>query len=107
MQNFRLILFQFYKPLFFWNLLFSVAAFAGITLYGTSFLGVSFIMKALGYASSVWFQYYFSNKNHYYYRNAGYLIRKLYAYVFSFDIVVYLIAVGFYLTLASSHYVKS
>ncbi len=107
MQKHLLILFQFYKPLFLWNLLFSGAAFTGITLYGAGFLGISFIVKVLGYASSVWFQYYFSNKTHYYYRNAGYSIRKLYAYVFLFDIVVYLIAVSFYLTLGSFPDVKS
>ncbi len=107
MQNFRFILFQFYKPLFFWNLLFSGAAFIGITLYDAGFLGVSFIIKALGYASSIWFQYYFSNQTYYYFRNAGYLIRKLYAYVFLFDILVYLIAVSFYLTLGYFYHVKS
>lgn len=107
MQNLRFILFQFYKPLFFWNLLFFGAAFTGISLYGAGFLGVGLIIKALGYASSVWFQYYFSNKTHDYYRNAGYTIRKLYTYVFSFDILVYLIAVGFYLKLGSFHHVKS
>lgn len=107
MQNFCKILLLFYRPLLVWNLLFSVTGFSGILLYGAGFTGVFFIIKLLGYTSSVWFQYYFSNKTFYYYRNAGYTVRSLYLYVFLVDILANLIFIGFYLAFLSCCHVKS
>ncbi len=107
MQNLYKLLLLFYRPLFVWNLLFTIAAYLGISLYGIGFLGVSFFIKLLGYISSVWFQYYFSNKTYYYYRNAGYTIRSLYAYVFLSDFLFYLMMIGFYLVFLSCCHVKS
>ncbi|QJD97644.1 hypothetical protein HH214_18050 [Mucilaginibacter robiniae] len=93
MRNFRILLFQFYKPLFFWNLLFSVAGIADLWINGFGQLVGSFIVKFVGYAASVGFQYYFSPQVYYYYHNAGYRLKNLYAGAFALDFFMYLLYV--------------
>ena len=93
MQNLRVLLYQFYRPLFLWNFLLSCAGIAFLFIYGTEFLLVSFSFKYVGYASAVALQYMFSANEYYYYRNAGYTVRRLYAYTFVVDFVFYLLLV--------------
>jgi hypothetical protein len=79
MHNLRKLLLQFYRPLFLWNMLFSVAGLFDIFMNGISQLIASFVIKLVGYVFAIGFQYYFSNRVYFYYRNAGYAVRRLYA----------------------------
>lgn len=96
MQNFRTLLYQFYRPLFLWNFIFSCSGIVFLFFNGINFVLMSFFIKLVGYASSVGVQYYFSANQYYYYRNAGYTLRKLYSYAFLADMVIYLIMVYLY-----------
>jgi len=93
MQKLPTLLIQFYRPLLLWNLLFSCAGFAFVNIYGAAETVNSLFIKGIGYLSSVGFQYYFSANKFYYYRNAGYSLRKLYPLVFALDLIVYLLTV--------------
>lgn len=107
MQKRFLVLFQFYKPMFFWQILFSGVAFRDIYINGIGQFGGSCFIKICGYISAVWFQYYFSDKTYYYYRNAGYPIRRLYMTVFCIDFLLYMLAVPVEVYLISYFDVKS
>jgi hypothetical protein len=53
------------------------------------------------------YKYYFSYKTNIYYMNAGYSMKKMYAYTFSFDFAIYLLMVAcFYLTKFGFAYFK-
>jgi hypothetical protein len=93
MQNLRILLFQFYRPLFLWNMLFSIAGLFDIFLNGIGQLIATFFIKLVGYGFAIGFQYYFSNQTYFYYRNAGYAVRRLYGYTFLFDFLLYLLLV--------------
>lgn len=93
MRNLCVLLYQFYRPLFLWNLLLSGAGITFLFIYGTGYLLVSFSFKYLGYASAVALQYMFSANEYYYYRNAGYAVRRLYVYTFLIDFAFYLLLV--------------
>lgn len=94
-KTWKLIL-LFWRPLFIWNLLFSIAGFKGILMYGLGFSGFGLMFKLIGYGSSVYFQHHFSSKTNYYYLNIGYAIWKMYLYIFTADIFFYAIAVSLY-----------
>jgi len=93
MQSFRVLLYQLYRPLFLWNLLFSFAATYFVLINGITFLLMSSFIKLTGYGSSVGFQYFFSAQEYYYYRNAGHSMRKMYTHAFMVDFVIYLVMV--------------
>jgi len=100
MQNLFKLLFWFYRPVFLWNFLFALAGYIGISQFGAGFIGVFFLIKLLGYASSIFFQHYFSNRNdYYYYRNNGFEIRKMYLYAFLIDFFIYTLLLVLYLLL--------
>ena len=101
MQNFRILLFQFYKPQLLWNLLFSIAGLTDLYINGIGQLVASFFIKIVGYASCLGFEYYFSKQTYFYYRNAGFSVRRLYGYSFAFDFMMYILLVAA-LTLTSS-----
>lgn len=107
MQNLRLLLFQFYKPLLVLNLLFTGAAFMDIYINGIGQLGGSCFIKTAGYLTCIGFQYYFSNKTYFYFRNSGYTVRSLYFYTFLFDFLIYLIIIIIYFSFLNYFNVKS
>ena len=107
MKNFRLILFQFYKPLFLWNIIFSLVGIFDLYINDIGQLAATFFIKFTGYASCIFFQNYFSNKTYYYYRNTGFAVRSLYIYVFLFDFFIYLIMVVLYFIYLFCCHVKS
>jgi hypothetical protein len=96
MQSLRILLYQFYKPLFLWNCLFSIAGVYFLMINGIGFLLVSISLKLAGYGSTMAYQHMFSLKEHYYYRNAGYAMRKIYSYSFAADLLFYLVIVYLY-----------
>lgn len=99
MQKLWKLVFLFWRPLFVWNSLFSLVAFWGVFIYGAGFLGAGLLIKLFGYTSSVYFQYHFSNKNNYYYLNAGYAIWKMYLYTFLSDFGLCLLLLILYFTI--------
>jgi len=64
----------------------------------------SFFIKFIGYASSVGIQNYFSAKEFYYYRNAGYSIKRMYSYAFLIDLIIYAFMVYTYTVIISKIY---
>lgn len=79
----------FYKPLFIPNLAFSLIALRFLANNGWGTIFVSIIIKLVGYAAVLGYQYYFSPKVYFYYRNAGMPLRKVYGYTFCFDFMIY------------------
>lgn len=92
------LVWYFYKPLLLVNLIFSAVALWDLYLVGASFILLSFFIKIIGYAATAAYQHYFNSKPYLYYLNAGYSIKKMYAYTFSADFTIYLFMVAcFYL----------
>jgi hypothetical protein len=50
-------------------------------------------IKLVGYAGSIFYKHFFSNKTYVYFMNAGYGINKMYRYAFTADMIVYLLMV--------------
>jgi hypothetical protein len=88
MANKRLIIWHFYKPLLSFNILFTLICFYGVVKNGSEFIALILPIKIMGYACILGYQYYFSNNTYFYFRNAGYRVRRLYIYVLSLDILI-------------------
>lgn len=87
---------QFNKPLLLCNLAFSVIGIVFIVKNGIGAIGNSLSLKAAGYVCTTLYQYYMSNKSYFYFRNAGYSIRRMYGYVYSIDFLFYIILILLY-----------
>ena len=97
MQKFWKLVLLFWRPLFVWNIVISLASLSGILTYGLGFLGAGVIIKLIGYTAATYLQQQFSNQKNYYYLNAGYSIRKMYGCTFLIDFCLYLLAVYSYI----------
>jgi len=69
---------QFYKLLLLYNIVFSTLAIFIIAL-GTGFVsvGVFLFAKLIGFGSAVGLQYFFSKDSYFYFRNAGFEMRRI------------------------------
>ncbi|MBK0379091.1 hypothetical protein [Mucilaginibacter segetis] len=97
MSYLRQLLWYFYKPLFIWNLAFSLGYLEIIHIYGQKVISYGFFFKLLGYASTTYLQSYTAKNTYMYYRNAGYSIKRMYIYVYTIDIGIYIILLTLYL----------
>jgi hypothetical protein len=88
MANKRLIIWHFYKPILSFNILFTLICFYGVIKNGSEFIALIIPIKIMGYACILGYQYYFSNNAHFYFRNAGFRVRMLYATVFGIDLLI-------------------
>ncbi|WP_158826097.1 hypothetical protein [Mucilaginibacter lacusdianchii] len=91
MHHFSTLLLQFYRPFWWYHLLFTIIGVYAITIYGLVFLLITILFKLSGYASALGYQYYFNSNVYYYYRNAGYSVRRMYLYAFGFDFLIFII----------------
>jgi hypothetical protein len=81
------IVWYFYRSLLLWHITISlVCIYCVHTILGSVFI------KLLSYGLAVAYQHYnFSaNRTFFYFRNAGFTIRRLYLYMFSIDILIYM-----------------
>jgi hypothetical protein len=85
------LIFHFYKPIISISLLFTALGLFNFFKMGIEYLNVPLFIKLFGYAITAGYQYFFSAKSFFYFRNAGYSIRRMYVYVFSLDLSFYLL----------------
>ncbi|TSD66948.1 hypothetical protein FFF34_005980 [Inquilinus sp. KBS0705] len=97
MGNLRTLIWYFYKPILLWNLAFTLICVGLIAFYGTKVNSFVFFFKLMGYASTTFLQSYTAKNVYMYYRNAGYSIRKMYAYTYLIDFCIYVILLTAYL----------
>lgn len=88
--------YQFYRPIWLWNLIFSVCGVIFLIKNGFSAIGMSLLIKFTGYGSSLGYQYFMANKSYFYFRNAGYSVRRMYTYAFSVDMLIYIVLMVLY-----------
>lgn len=98
MADIRKLIWYFYKPILLWNLAFTLICLALVALYGTKVAGFVFFFKLIGYASTTSLQSYSAKNVYMYYRNAGYSIKRMYAYTYSLDLASYLLLLTIYLS---------
>jgi hypothetical protein len=91
MANKRLIIWHFYKPTLIFNILFTLICLFGVVKNGSEFIAVILPIKMMGYACIFSYQYFLNSNTYFYFRNAGFRIRRLYIYVLSLDIVICLV----------------
>ncbi|MDN5287486.1 MAG: hypothetical protein JWR38_3760 [Mucilaginibacter sp.] len=84
------IVWYFYRSLLLWHATISLVCIYYIHQHKLTIFA-SVFLKLASYGFAVGYQHYnFSaNKTFFYFRNAGYTIRRLYLYMFSIDIVIY------------------
>ncbi|WP_462266020.1 hypothetical protein [Mucilaginibacter sp.] len=89
MTNLRLLLWVFYKPLFIINLV--ATSYTIKVIVADRLLSIPFLVliKLLGYLCGTGYQYVAASHHYYFYRNAGYRIRKLYAYTYLLDFAAF------------------
>jgi hypothetical protein len=103
----RTLVWQFYKPLLVFNLVFSFLCLLNLYYIGISFIGLSIFVKLIGYSGAIAYKQYFSFKTNIYYNNAGYSVKKMYQYAFGLDMGIYLLMVtSFYLIKHGAAYFK-
>jgi len=92
MSNTRTIVLQFYRPLFAVNLIFSL-----YLIYKSSEVnyGQSIFLKLCSYIFLFGYQYFTKSNTYFYFRNAGYGVRRLYMYVITLDLVLYSVLYSF------------
>jgi hypothetical protein len=101
MQRFWVLCLQFYKPFWWYHLLFSAIGLSIIAHKGAIAFLTTVFFKIAGYASAAAYQYYFNENVYYYYRNAGYTVRKLYICTTATDFLVFLLFTALCLYLKS------
>jgi hypothetical protein len=93
MKRLITLLLQFYSSMWMLNILFSIFGMIVIVKNGATFIGTGITLKCVGYLTCISYQYFMEGKNYFYYRNAGYSIRRLYSYVCLADMLFYFILV--------------
>nr|MBB6136750.1 hypothetical protein [Mucilaginibacter sp. X5P1] len=93
MSNTRTIVLQFYRPLFAINLVFSL-----YLIYESSEIdyGQGVFLKLFSYLFLFGYQYFSKSNTYFYYRNAGYSMKRLYAYVAILDLAIYSLLYSFF-----------
>lgn len=86
MYKLKTILYQFNRPVFIFNLVLSL-----YLIYrqdAVNYAGGIFI-KFCGYSFVIGYQYFTASKTYFYFRNAGYSIRRLYIYSVIADLAIF------------------
>ncbi|RYY33472.1 MAG: hypothetical protein EOP46_16315 [Sphingobacteriaceae bacterium] len=91
MKRLKLLVFHFYKPVIFMNLLFTFGGLYQGVVFGIAALPIAIVIKLFGYFVTVSYQYFFDQKIYFYYRNAGYSARQMYTYTFALDFLIFII----------------
>ncbi|MEO6151056.1 MAG: hypothetical protein ABIP28_12890 [Mucilaginibacter sp.] len=91
MKILRALIFIFYKPLLTINLIFTGCALSVILKSGITFIDIAVSLKLFGYLVCIGYQHFLSPKVYFYYRNAGYGARQMYAYTFTVDFILFLL----------------
>ncbi|MCC8407477.1 hypothetical protein LJ707_00945 [Mucilaginibacter sp. UR6-1] len=91
MKRLTTLIFHFYRPLFFINLVFSFCAIFDLIKFGLRAMPIVIIIKLFGYLVCISYQYFFSAKSYFYYRNAGLSARLMYTYIFILDILLFIL----------------
>lgn len=91
MKRLKTLVFHFYRPVIFMNLLFTLGSLYQGVLFGAASLPIAIAIKLFGYFVTVSYQYFFEPKSYFYFRNAGYSARQMYAYTFTLDFLIYII----------------
>lgn len=90
MRKLRILVWQFYKPFLFYNLLFTGFGL-WLTLGNTAAFILAFAAKLVSYAGMFFYQHTFNKQQYFYYRNAGMPVRKVYLYAFAPDFFVFML----------------
>lgn len=91
MKRLATLIFHFYRPVFFVNLLFSFCAIFNLIKLGLVAMPIVLIIKLFGYLVCLGYQYLFAAKSYFYYRNAGFSARQMYAYIFMLDTLIFIL----------------
>lgn len=91
MKRLATLIFHFYRPVLFINLVFSFCAIFNLIKLGLAAMPVVLVLKLLGYLICVSYQYFFSAKSYFYYRNAGFSARQMYTYIFILDALLFIL----------------
>lgn len=83
------LIFHFYKPIAILSLIFTGLSIFNFLKVGLAYINVVLIIKLTGYAITLSYQYFFAAKSYFYYRNAGYSARQMYARTFGLDFALY------------------
>lgn len=86
MYKLRTILYQFNRPVFVFNMLLSL-----YLIYRRDMVNYpqGLFIKLCGYLFIIGYQYFTTNKIYFYFRNAGYSIRRLYVYSIVADLLIF------------------
>jgi len=106
LKRIAILTFQVYGLLLSYNIAFSVLA-AVIFIYDAGFgdAGNLFFAKIIGFLGAAALHYYYSRDSYFYFRNAGYRVRKILISAFAADMLIYMILATFYtlITHAATH----
>ncbi|MCD8742060.1 hypothetical protein LT679_15710 [Mucilaginibacter roseus] len=91
MKRLTTLIFHFYRPVFFVNLIFSLCAIFNLIKLGLVAMPIVLVIKIFGYLMCVGYQYFFSAKSYFYYRNAGFSAKQMYTYIFILDALIFIL----------------
>lgn len=80
------ILYQFNRPVFALNMLLSLYLIYRLDIF--SYPG-AILAKCCGYGAVIGYQYFTASQTYFYFRNAGYSIRRLYIYSIIADLILF------------------
>ena len=106
MKRTAILTFQYYRILLLYNVAFTIVWIA-FALYGFGELNAVtlFWAKASGFVSAAFLHYYFANESYFYFRNAGYRMRRVIITAFFADVASFVIVFLFItlITNAATH----
>jgi hypothetical protein len=89
LKRLGIITFQFYKLLLLYNIAFTVLALFLLVFNGAPLSATTFVSaKVIGFLSAVALHNFSSKENYFYFRNAGYGMRRMFISAFAIDISV-------------------
>ncbi|MGZ3754806.1 MAG: hypothetical protein ACXVAY_22300 [Mucilaginibacter sp.] len=89
-----MLVWQFYKPMLFFNTIFSLVCIYNLINIGWWFVVYTIYIKIVGYGFAILYKNYFANKSYIYYLNAGHSIKRMYVYAFTADFGIYLVMIA-------------
>ena len=109
MKRTAILTFQYYRILLLYNLAFTIL-WIGIALYGFGELNavVLFWAKISGFASAAALNYYMAKQSYFYFRNAGYRMRRVIITAFLADALSFIFIFLFItlITHAAAHFIS-
>lgn len=108
LKRLGILTFQFYRLLMLYNIAFTILVLFFLVFNAAKLNSVTFLFaKIIGFISAVSLHYFSAKENYFYFRNAGYSMRRVFISAFAVDLsICILLIILFEIILHAATYIK-